>query len=356
MKTGIVLEINKKDAVIVSEESKFVLLKRRNEMYIGQQIIFDRSDILRKKNSNKYIIYSIACLLIVLLGIYVLKKYNSYQNLQPYFSVELETDERLSLEIDKNGNLIKAGQLNYKDKKFNILLKKYLKEAIKRLPKQERYLVISVSNYNNGSKKQYQKVLDNVKDVINRYSDRFAFIKYITLSREEIKEAKVNNLSPAKYNAYLDYKKQKEDIKLKEVPNLTIKGAYHKKDTNKILNWEIGFYYKKGEKVKYKNFDYICLNSHISQVDWSPQVALSLWERVNIKDKENKTDNNKVDDKENNNNNEDLKDIGSWAENNHYEVGDKVYYNDKIYICIQSHNSIVTWEPDKAVSLWKIYN
>jgi chitodextrinase len=42
-----------------------------------------------------------------------------------------------------------------------------------------------------------------------------------------------------------------------------------------------------------------------------------------------------------------------WSgEGNAYTAGDRVVYNDKLYKCLQSHTSQLTWTPTAAPSLW----
>ena len=41
-----------------------------------------------------------------------------------------------------------------------------------------------------------------------------------------------------------------------------------------------------------------------------------------------------------------------WEENKQYEVDIKVRYNNILYKCLQPHNSIQSWNPTDAVSLW----
>lgn len=38
-----------------------------------------------------------------------------------------------------------------------------------------------------------------------------------------------------------------------------------------------GYEYFAGERVSYNNFYYRCIQNHISQADWAPDVAVSLW-------------------------------------------------------------------------------
>ena len=41
-----------------------------------------------------------------------------------------------------------------------------------------------------------------------------------------------------------------------------------------------------------------------------------------------------------------------WEENKQYEVDIKVRYNNILYKCLQPHNSIQSWNPADAISLW----
>ncbi|WP_238883761.1 carbohydrate-binding protein [Clostridium sp. YIM B02551] len=42
-----------------------------------------------------------------------------------------------------------------------------------------------------------------------------------------------------------------------------------------------------------------------------------------------------------------------WAPNHAYTAGDIVTYNGATYKCLQSHTSLVGWEPDKVAALWQ---
>jgi len=43
-----------------------------------------------------------------------------------------------------------------------------------------------------------------------------------------------------------------------------------------------------------------------------------------------------------------------WVPNKAYNAGDVVTYNNKSYKCLQSHTSLVGWEPDNAPALWQL--
>lgn len=89
--------------------------------------------------------------------------------------------------------------------------------------------------------------------------------------------------------------------------------------------WNVDQEYKVGERVNYNNTLYKCLQAHTSQVDWTPDTAVSLWAEVLIP-------------------NPDV--IPEWKQpesTNPYMKGDKVTYNGKTYESTIDNN---VWAPD----------
>ena len=41
-----------------------------------------------------------------------------------------------------------------------------------------------------------------------------------------------------------------------------------------------------------------------------------------------------------------------WKENEDYEVGDRIRYENILYKCLQTHTSLSTWIPSDSPSLW----
>lgn len=88
--------------------------------------------------------------------------------------------------------------------------------------------------------------------------------------------------------------------------------------------WEAGVEYEADTRVKYNGILYRCLTAHISQTDWTPDVAASLFAKVLIPD-ENV--------------------IPEWEQpesTNPYMKGDKVTHNGKTWISTIDGN---IWEP-----------
>lgn len=91
--------------------------------------------------------------------------------------------------------------------------------------------------------------------------------------------------------------------------------------------WNTGKAYTTGERVRYEDMLYKCLQSHTSQDTWTPKDAVSLWARV--------------DDEE----------FPEWRQptgsTDAYMKGDKVSHNEKHWISDVDFN---VWEP--GVAMW----
>ena len=88
--------------------------------------------------------------------------------------------------------------------------------------------------------------------------------------------------------------------------------------------WATDTDYVVGDRRRYGEFLYKCLQAHTSQDTWNPADAPSLWAKVLIPDPG---------------------DIPEWEQpesTNPYMMGDKVRHNAKIWISVIDNN---VWEP-----------
>lgn len=90
--------------------------------------------------------------------------------------------------------------------------------------------------------------------------------------------------------------------------------------------------YQVGDRVRYDNILYKCLQAHIPQEAWTPIAAPSLWAKVLIPD-ENV--------------------IPEWEQpdsTNPYMIGDKVSFDGKVYESVIDNN---IWSPAAYPAGWK---
>lgn len=89
--------------------------------------------------------------------------------------------------------------------------------------------------------------------------------------------------------------------------------------------WSAEAAYLVGDRVRYNNILYKCLQNHAAQESWTPEAASSLWARVLIPDPDV---------------------IPEWVRpdsTNPYQIGDKVTYNGQTYESTIANN---VWAPD----------
>ena len=100
--------------------------------------------------------------------------------------------------------------------------------------------------------------------------------------------------------------------------------------------WKAGVAYETGDRVRYNDILYRCLQSHTSQDDWIPDVAPSLFAVVLIPDPET---------------------IPVWTQpdsTNAYSKGDKVHFPDEngsVYESLIDNN---VWSPEDYPAGWKV--
>lgn len=96
--------------------------------------------------------------------------------------------------------------------------------------------------------------------------------------------------------------------------------------------WREGQDLKTGERLLYDNILYKVLTDHVSQSDWTPDAAPSLFAKVLIPDPDI---------------------IPEWEQpdsTNAFMTGDKVKYNDFVWVSLIDNN---IWEPsDDVPTLW----
>lgn len=86
--------------------------------------------------------------------------------------------------------------------------------------------------------------------------------------------------------------------------------------------WQADVSYVLGNRIKYENILYKCVQAHTSQSDWTPDITPALWTRVSIED------------------------WPEWVQptgaQDAYMIGDKVSHNEKHWTSTADNN---VWEP-----------
>lgn len=84
-----------------------------------------------------------------------------------------------------------------------------------------------------------------------------------------------------------------------------------------------------GDTRIYNDITYKCLQSHVTQQDWTPPLTIGvLWSVVS--------------------------EGNAWAPGQSYIINQEVTYEGHTYKCLQAHTSLVGWEPPNVPALWQL--
>jgi len=117
-----------------------------------------------------------------------------------------------------------------------------------------------------------------------------------------------------------------------ETPALFI---VYREAADTVLNWVAGEQVQVGTRRMYDGVTYECVQSHVTQSDWTPPAVPALW-RVVAEEPEEPEEPT----------------VAAWAVGVAYKVSDVVTYNGVTYKCRQAHTSIATWTPPAVLALW----
>ncbi len=98
--------------------------------------------------------------------------------------------------------------------------------------------------------------------------------------------------------------------------------------------WQLGLSVQVGDVYSFGAFLWRCVQAHITQGDWSPDLTPALWRKVEIL-------------------HEDTPRV--WENGIDYIVGDEVAYPDEnspMFTCLQAHTAQMGWEPNMTPALW----
>lgn len=103
----------------------------------------------------------------------------------------------------------------------------------------------------------------------------------------------------------------------------------YRENATGVLLWVSGEQVLVGTHRLYNTVEYICLQAHVTQSDWTPPVVPALWKVYVI-----------------------VPPTGNWAAGVAYKINDEVLYAGLKYRCRQAHTSQIGWEPPNVLALW----
>ena len=225
---GVIIDIHDKYIIVMDESGGLLKIRRKENVNIGQAILFADDDIIVDKKVNKIIkIWTVPIVTAALIFISIVSGIINVNNKNtPYDLLTFDINPSFSIKVNKDNTVINAVALNDDAKSLDIdkIKNKSLNEALKLIKtslkenknfEDKNSLIVGVSFLEENKNIEFE---DNVKALINENFNDFKIV-YIQGDKGDHDEAKKVGISLWKYviNKRLNNRFSEEQMK-----NITI--------------------------------------------------------------------------------------------------------------------------------------
>ncbi|NGT49200.1 anti-sigma factor domain-containing protein [Clostridium perfringens] len=225
---GVIIDIHDKYIIVMDESGGLLKIRRKENVNIGQAILFTDDDIIVNKKVNKIIkIWTVPIVTAALIFISIVSGIINVNNKNtPYALLTFDINPSFSIEVNKDNTVINAVALNDDAKSLDIdkIKNKSLDDALKLIKtslkenkkfEDKNSLIVGFSFLGENKNVEFE---DNVKAVINENFNDFKIV-YIQGDKGDHEEAKKVGISLGKYsiNKRLNNRFSEEQMK-----NITI--------------------------------------------------------------------------------------------------------------------------------------
>lgn len=240
---GIIYDIRNDKAVVLTQNSNFVMIHKREDMFLGQKIAFDDKEIYRlKKNPYKYVSVGAGLAAVCVLLLVFVRMIPSNADIYGYVAVDINPGMEFCINNDYKvleavafnddaAKLIKDIKVTYRpiedvimeiikgskkygyiaaDEKTDILISAALKDANK-----------ETGASNSSGSSNIDKLLDKIEKVIEGNNSNIDG-KTARLTLEEREAASEFDISMGKYDLFLKLKEQGKVISIDEIDAMKV--------------------------------------------------------------------------------------------------------------------------------------
>lgn len=206
---GVIIDIHDKYIIVMDESGGLLKIRRKENVNIGQAILFTDDDIIVNKKVNKIIkIWTVPIVTAALIFISIVSGIINVNNKNtPYALLTFDINPSFSIEVNKDNTVINAVALNDDAKSLDIdkIKNKSLDDALKLIKtslkenkkfEDKNSLIVGFSFLGENKNVEFE---DNVKAVINENFNDFKIV-YIQGDKGDHEEAKKVGISLGKYS------------------------------------------------------------------------------------------------------------------------------------------------------------
>ncbi|HHX18137.1 MAG TPA: anti-sigma factor domain-containing protein, partial [Clostridium sp.] len=226
---GIIVKIQEKSAIVVSEAGLFEMIKYREGMFVGQKVFYSEKDIISKKQKHKYFIPAIAS--VAAIFILLMSYFRFFYSDEIYAYIAVDINPSLELMINEDSIVIDAVAFNedgemilnnikYKGRLLERVVYNIIKNSEEQgfiLKSQEKEIVLISTAFED--KKQpvekelfNDKLINNLKNEIDKELDDNIDIQFVEVPINKRRLASETEVSMGKYLIYEKVKEKGKDI------------------------------------------------------------------------------------------------------------------------------------------------
>lgn len=238
---GVIYDIVNDKAIILTQNSKFVMLNRREDMFLGQQIYYEEKDICRPgKNIYRYV--SVCAGIAAVFVLIFLYRYMLPGNTSIFGYVAVDINPSVELYINKNYKVLEAVALNEDAAKLiknldvqNKTVENAVIDIIREsknygyINKGDKTEVLISAALNNVKKVEGNNDgvldLDNLLNEIEKeieVQDSNIYSKVLRVTSAERKAAQKYNISMGKYHLFLKAKERGINISIDKLKDMKV--------------------------------------------------------------------------------------------------------------------------------------
>lgn len=240
---GVIYDIEDDKAVVLTRNSNFIMISRRADMFLGQQVTFDDKDIYRSKKSIQRFVAMSASIAAIFALIFMFFRFEPADT-SAFGYVSLDINPSIEFSIDKDYKVLNAVALNadaaklidaveIKNKTIESVIIEILKQSknngyIKTGEKTDVLISATFSNSkkdNNDNREadraSLEKLLIEINKDIHGYDSSIVGIT-LQVTPLEREAAKKYGISMGKYNLFLKAKDKGKDISIDQLNNIKV--------------------------------------------------------------------------------------------------------------------------------------
>ncbi len=387
-KYGTVLELKKNSAIIISDGFRYLYVKKRPGMYLGQKIMFFDEDIINPRSDIVKYSAIAACFVLIVLTIF-LSRIKPFDTDRTFAYVYLDINPSVQITIDENNTVLDTSAVN---SDADVLLESLdtkgmnLKDALKVIYEKsekcgffkddtDNYVLISGSinpesrfykKNENYEDTEFQKFLSSLKGASGEKGHKRIIIEAVKIPPETRALALKNQMSPGKYYLYTLAAEEGIDLSIDKVRNSSINDImealnHAPEASDNPPDSPDAQIQKPEEDVMFSEPDNNVKSDH--QPGQSKQIEQNTQPEIGTREKkgqqpalETKPDGGTGSEAQQPAvNSHVLKAPASaeWDVGVMYSAGDVAEYGGEKYKCIQAHKSQADWTPEKVPALWQ---